>query len=456
MTTDKHITIIHMKLCRPIGSPVDEFWDAINECGYKCDVARNAMFRHWLRWREDHPDWTPDVKTNDDGTPRLRKSGDLIVANCPAPSIQSNEQPAPKGSICRWCRGDNKAKAIVARENTDGDFEPVCEKHRLVSFSTVLYRAGCLAVSDLSATIMATMSAEVWDNLTANALFVPGNKALYRWQAYIDHEANLPSCRGRTIPVSNRALQIGWDECCWVQFPLWSKSRGTTSVKVECKVSGLPAGKKRILQKAIAGELKISDSKLVSMKAKNGADWELHLIVQMPNKQSALDPSRTILLEAADKDGSRPFMVTLPDGTKIPVGRGIPVWREYERLTLRRKAIRGGYRLGAMKGGHGKRRIMAKVTSESRRYGGVQSAFHRDLADIVYRIAYSNNCGTVTYDEPPVNARDKLWFGSRNVPFDWTSQKARLVGKFKRLGIEFVCLNDLKRSVKRGKKISTT
>jgi hypothetical protein len=89
-----------------------------------------------------------------------------------------------------------------------------------------------------------------------------------------------------------------------------------------------------------------------------------------------------------------------------------------------------------MKGGHGERRFYAKVTSESRRYGGVQSAFHRTVADDIYRLCIRENCGTVEYYEPPVKDRKKTWFGVNDVPFDWTLQRSRIVGKLKRRSID--------------------
>lgn len=454
------ITVIRLKLLRPIGTTIEDFWKAINEAGYLCDIARNRMFRRWMRWREDNPAWKPDVVIDKGtGQPVVRKSGEVVYRNCPAPPQSSEEQPCDPDAVCRWCRvqkDENQAvvkarnAAVVGRMNPDGVFEPVCEKHRLVGFSTILNRHGRLEVPALSSSLMTILSNEVWDDLTAKARWLQGKMALYRWESYVMGEEQLPNNRGRNIPVPYSSLKIGWDDCCWVEFPLWSKDRDQTTYRVECKIRGLSPRLKEVLDMAIRGELKISDSYINDEHASNGADWELHLIVKTPAETSGLNPRRKLCLYANQGPSSRPFTIEIPGGDVFQVGSGIPLVKEHERLTLRRKAIRGAGRIGAMNGGHGERRVMRAVTSESRRYGGVQSAFYRDLADRVYAACIRNNCGTVVYSEPPVDARGNLWFAARDTPFDWTQQRARLIGKLVRRGIEVEIPDDTKKGSKPG------
>lgn len=403
-TNDKtQPAIIRLPFARPIGQPEEQLFNNLIACGKQCDLVRNIALRTWQRWREDNPDWQPDAKVDKDGNEKLRKSGAVIRANLPAPNVDD------------------------------------------VTFTTYMYRCCRERVPEVSSTLVSMLSREVWSKLKQKAKWVPGNTALYEWEAILNYEIAAPSYRSRVIPVPNQGLEVGWDDCCWVSFPLWSKKYdGTASCKVECKVEKLPPGLKRLVQLGISGEIKISDSSILKRKR----FWELHLVLRVPCESSNCDAAKVLVLEASDESGQRPFVAILPDGSTIPIGAGVPLMREYERLVLRRKSIRASARIGAMKGGHGARRIMRAVTSESRRYGGVQSAFHRTLADDVYRLCVRNDCGTVDYFEPKVRERSKTWFASNDTPFDWTQQLSRLVGKLKRRGIELNVIPGFKTAAK--------
>lgn len=382
-------TIIRLPLVRPVGCKEEVAFGELSELARQCDQARNSMLRFWLRWREDHPEWSPDAKIDKAGKPRTKKTGEIIRANLPAPSV-------------------------------DG-----------VTFGTAMYRHGASVYPMIGRQCVSMLSQEVWARLRQRAAWKPGLRAFSTWEAILLNEQSVPSYRQGKIPMHYRSIKMSWADCLLVEFQAWSKQQETTRLQFECKVANLPGRLKKLLDQCVQREVAHCCSHVIRGKR----FWEMHLVIMQADKSSECDPARVLLLEACGPDEPRPFQLVLPDGEVVPIGSGIPLVREHERLTLRRKAIRTSGRLGATKGGHGMRRIMRAVTSEARRYGGVQSAFARQLADIVYSVAVRTKCGTVQYQEPSVRERDGLWFARRDTPFNWTMQLDRLVGKLKRRGI---------------------
>lgn len=382
-------TIIRLPFQGLVQGDSKPLWRALDECGYKCDVARNAMVRRWLRWREDNPDWLPDPKLDKSGEPRRKKNGDIIRANMPAPKLDD------------------------------------------VTLITWLYRYGRTIVPDVSSNVVSQLSKEVVQYLKGKAIWCPGATAFFRHEAIVRYEQSVPTWRTREIPVLNNYMRIGWDDDCWVDVCLWAKGHQPNRYIVRCKTAKMPRGYKHMLHQAIAGELKISDSSIVKRKRRF---TELHLVVRVPDKSCDLDTSRILRLECASPDDGRPFRMTWPDGTAL-IGFGIPVVAEHERINLRRRAIRASQRLGFSRGGHGRRRVYRGLITESRRYQGIQSAFARVLADTVYKACRDHNCGRVEYLEPPVIDRENQWFAQRDTPMDWQLVQSRLTNKLTRRGV---------------------
>lgn len=383
---NKHITVIRLRLVRPIGCNENDTRNLLDDVGRKCDLIRNATLRYWLRWREDNPTWLPDAKLDKDGNARTKKTGEVIRVNLPAPSV-------------------------------DG-----------VTFPTAMYRHGRTIEPSVGSNTVSQLTQHVWKRLKQKAIWAPGKRAFFTWESILNYEESCPTYRSRNIPLHNATLKFGWDDCCWLEFPLQSSGCDITRVKYELLASKLPRAKKQLLQAIIAGEVKKSDSSLVRVKNR----WELHLVVSVDAETNECDKSRVLVLRPNGPDAKRPFTATWPEDS-CEIGSGLPLIREHERLIKRRKAIRGARTAK----GHGSRRVMRSITSESRRYKGVQDAFHCDLADRLYRVSVREKCGTIIYCEPAVKCRDKLWFASKDTPFDWTSQLNRLVGKFKRRGFNF-------------------
>lgn len=443
MDKNEHITIIRLKLCRPIGCSVEEFWLAINDMGRECDLARNHMLRTWQRWREDHPEWTPDTKKDASGAIVTRSNGLPQWSNCPAPALHVAEKPLPTSTptVCRWCRksapkdgkpAKTRAMATVMRSASSGEWEPVCDAHRTLGFQTYLYQRAGEKYGRIPGSCCACLSREVWEWLTANAPKVPGNRSWWRWESLVLGESSMPTFRGRKIPIPKTMLRMGWDDCCWIDVPMLDGAR----TKVECKVANLGPRNKRVLRSAIAGELKIGDSCLVDRGSRTGDDWELHLIVYTPTDTADCSPDRTLVLEATGKDESRPFRVTIPSGESFLVGHGLPVVYVTRRALLKIKAQKASRRLGQATSGHGYSRAtrdFGKGLACSPR--GVRHHFCADLAHKVFRLAAEHRCGVVEYREPCVQSRDGLWFASRDTTIDWTHLRERLKSKLTRRGI---------------------
>lgn len=389
--------IIRLPFVRPIGVSVETFREAVDLTGRECDLCRNAMMRFWQRWREDHPEWLPDAKVDKKtGEPKRRKNGDIIRANLPAPK-------------CEGERGE-------------------------ATFSTVMYQHGRTMFPRLSSAMTSAISQEVWAKLRAKTPFVAGanNRGLTVAESIMLFEQSPMSYRSRKIPVMKNTIKLGWDSCCWLEMPFASAKEPNARMRVELKVAKLPRVKKLRLQQIIADGPKTACDSEIVMGRRGG--WELHLVVNVEDQQGPADAANVLELHCNDGDSIRPFRWSFETHGR-DIGEGVPLRREFERVTLRRKAIRAAYRMGMIKKGHGAKRMRAKSVKESRRTAGMQAAFIACLCEDVVRAAREHNCGTVRYFEPPVRTRDKSWFAVAGVPFNWTDLLSRLKSKLQRRGI---------------------
>ena len=65
--------IIQIKLGSCLSMPTRKMNKYLDEIANECNVARNAMARFWLRWREDNPDWKPEQRRDRSGALKFTK-----------------------------------------------------------------------------------------------------------------------------------------------------------------------------------------------------------------------------------------------------------------------------------------------------------------------------------------------------------------------------------------------
>lgn len=218
-----------------------------------------------------------------------------------------------------------------------------------------------------------------------------------------------------------------------------ASGRDQTAHIVRLFIKRLSAGQKRILLQIAKGELKMMGSEVVyredkekdrkseykNRKGEKVSGWYLHLTYAQPLEPLNLDARRVATLSPARYDARRPFVLTLPGGKTIGMGDGVPYIKEFERLEVRRKSLHHRYRSGGGKG-RGRRRYYQNLKPNARRTPDMQAQFRRRLISFLRRMLERHNCGKLVYREPAMPLRDRMWFGQRNAPFNWSVFEADL------------------------------
>lgn len=274
-------------------------------------------------------------------------------------------------------------------------------------------------------------------------------KARKRWQALLAHEVSPQTAHPGIVPIHNRTIRLCYvgrmngptkgpvgltlakfgKSSAVIAFQVFSKSSGRPA-NVFCRIETrqLPAGKRKILQRIARGEWGIRDSMLV-YKEKQQA-WFFQLAYKQPMESLGIDRERVAVLKLADKEADQPFILTL--------GENEPTWnlgfrilpREYQRIQDHRFRLRGRYKVaGSGRRGHGRARIEYRLRNITHQAHDLMERFTDHVVADVLKFCQRHDCGTIDYHEPALAARARTWFGSRNIPYDWTNLQAKLAQK---------------------------
>lgn len=389
--------------------PTRRLYADLDQAQTWCDLARNAMFRHWQRYHEDHPDC------------------DTVFPATP----------------------------------TDDQGEPLPGQ----SFSTLLYDVGREAAPQLISSVVALISnSEIKKNLTTDIRH-RGLSERTVWRAIKYHLQARPTCREGTIPVPHNAAALGLAGAITVKgqknpyltaltgpetalaFPLFSREAGrqVTSPLVRLDLHKLAPGQRDLVRRIVTH----SDGHqwLDSQLVKTDDRWSFHLSYQKPiDRLTGLDPDRIATLRPTRPGAPQPFLVTCPgtDAQDQPftarwnLGHGVWLVAEQRRLNERRKNMRTRYQeLGSAKKGHGRDRLEARFAFGRRQTEDHQAHFSWQLAGELLRFCERFACGAVHYLEPNLALRDHLWLAKQGVSLDWTSLCHKLRHKLESRGVLF-------------------
>jgi len=407
--------VLEIKLGACLTMPTRRCHALLAEVARDCNLARNGALRHWIRWREDNPDWQPAQRRRRDGSPKVSAAGKPVL-----------EDPAMS----------------QAEENE-------------------MYYAARRLAPRVSSNVITHVRGEVLAKLKAKMPWNHPGSARYFWQGILAYEISAPSWRGEAIPVPNNSAAICYcgefnretnaeamrhcgASSCVVRFPLLSKNAGMRERSPICRleVRQLSKGNRAVVRRIAHGELKMSDSKLVH---KRGA-WFFQLTYKQPARDHALTIDRVAVLTPTGPDCRRgPFELLFPpegdaSGRAFQrrwyVGDAAPLEAEYRRLAIRRRVIRNRYKDGA-KRGHGKQGFYRALRPFSRAFCDMEDRFTKHLVTDIVAACIKQDCGALAYREPTMPLRDKLWFGVRGIPFPWTQFAGRLKFKMAANAIEW-------------------
>lgn len=389
--------IIEIKIGSCLSMPTKTMNKVLEELAYRSNIARNAMIRAWQRWREDNPGYTPAQARKRDGSPKFTAAGKPVM---------------------------------------EADY---CSQDAWNSF----YHVGRQAAGyKIAKSIISPCWNEVQKELETRMPYNHTGKAKYKWEAILLNEVQAPSFRSEMIHVANNSasfsycgdststVKYGFGGCgkssCILQFTVFGREYSSRNKSVVCrlKVKQLPRGKRALLRRIASRDLKFKDSKIVQ---KNGK-WYFQLAYDVPVTNHGLDDQRQAVLYACGPDAKQPFRLEMPNGYSYYVGDGLPLLREYERLTIRRKERSYRYKHGAG-AGHGRGRFFAKVRPYERAHKNMCDRFTKLLVSDIIKLCVRNNCGTLIYREPSIPLRDQLWFAKNDIPFNWTDLCGRLTFK---------------------------
>lgn len=412
---------LKLKLGKCHSMPTKRLHQILARTRRDCNVARNAVIDHWRMWRRAEPDWQPQQRRDRKGELKVTKAGKPVMEH---PSLSQ-----------------------------------AMEKE--------LYYIAQQAAPNLAAKIMSACRNEVTSKLKDRVPYNHDGPSRYVWQACLNFERSYPCFVGGAIPVPNQDLVVGYDGVitpgeksqrdvilqlthagCVARIPLLSKHAGyrVKAPIVNLEVAELSGGNKRLLKQIIAGnrdsEVRMCDSKITERDGK----WYLQLSYKVPAHDHNLDATRVATLLPNDCRERRPFRIAAVDEKPFYIGFGVPLEKEYKRVTARRRALRHRYKSGVGKG-RGSEHFYRTLKPISRAVRDEQDRFMKLLVGDVIKHCLRNNCGTLLYREPTMPLRNYLrgkrtgdpyglWFASRDVPMDWTGFLAFLKFKCEYNGID--------------------
>lgn len=408
--------VLKLKLGASRVGPTKRLAADLHAVALLCNVARNAMVRAWLRWREDHPDFQDAV-----WPARVTKDG-----NDPGEFTRQED-----GS---WARADGKAGQ---------------------SFRNVLYHAARKVAPTLSPALISSIAGEVESHLKGKMPYNHTGKSRKRWQAILTYEAGVTTFRNLAVPVPNNNAALCYtglttrampravaerlhrygDSGCTLAFPLFSDTAGRRwkAAVASVLVSRLPDGLKHILRRVCLGAWRFADSELVF----DGKAWYFHLTYGQPD-DAVPETNKGVVATLAvvdDGEADSPFAVSAGDKS-WKVGHGRLLVHQFRRLEQRRRAMRTDYgTAGGGRRGHGRARNERDIRPVTRMVGNVTRGTAKAAAAEVVRFCQRYGCGTVAWELPALARRDRLWFKKNDVQWDWTFFDSVLRNQCMRAGI---------------------
>jgi hypothetical protein len=371
--------VLEIELGACLTAPTKSFVADLHELAYECNVARNGVMRHWLRWREDNPDWEPGPQTYANGEVKYKKKGGEVTEEVKLdhPSISSDMQ----------------------RE---------------------LYRLGTEIVPNTHAKIVSQISREIQSKLKSRMPYNHEGKARFFWDALLKYEVSVPTYRNVAIPALNSETILCYEgatsrkmslnvqneleklsgSTCLLRLSLRSKKSGKrTSAICRIEVRQKSKGHRNLIRRVANGELKLSDSNLVFKRNK----WFFQMTYDMPVKDHHLDTGRVATLELNFADEHKPFVLISPEGKKWYLGDQA-FQKIYEHYHGRRMTLRSRYKhASSSTKGHGKGRFYRRLKPYSRAIRDLEDRFTKGVvADIIKRCVRWN-CGELVYREPTIS-----------------------------------------------------
>lgn len=419
------------------------------------DRVRNAMVEAWLIWRRTTA-WQPEVRLDKEGKPYPPSKNDMHPMYIADDGTVGEFLPAEvPGKTKRAKAGKKSEEPLVEYRRADG----VKGK----GFQTWLYDRGRELAPHVSSRLISMAAAEVLSNLKTDVQHQHDGRYRFRWQAMLSYEEGCKlGFHARTIPVPNndscfcyvgRATSKSKEAEKWgasgavLEFPLFSKasSREITCPIVTLNVGSQSPGNRKVLAKIASKEWKFSDSKIVRKEVRKGnkfvMQWQIQLTYKQPSQSLGLNKNRVAVIWPHFKESKQPFSIECEDGSARPwfCGHGGWIAREYENLEVRRKTLRGRYKVSSsgMKG-HGRNRFEMRLKPWARKTHNIQRHFTWQLINEFVKFCKANDCGKVIYREPWTGIRPKLWLAQQHVavPYDWTSLVTDLKHKLRFYGIE--------------------
>lgn len=458
------VGVLEMKLGACLTAPTKRAIADLHHLSYQANVVRNGVARFWERWREDHPDWTPEQRRDRQGNPKVTKT------------IQAEEGISKKKVI-------DLLKAEVAEIRANGDIvqktdgkligkqvDSAVLEHPGFSqdLENAMYSAGTKLAPDMACALIAQLRGEVLDRLKTrlpyNHARETGGKCKFRWEGILANEVARDTYRSIHIPVPNNAAIVGYQghlsrsiskgvnekvrrmcqSSAVVRFVCFSNKSGRDNLDHVFRIEArqLPKGKRAILYRIATGEWKLCDSKLVY---KRNA-WFFQMTYRQPQKSLNLNKNNVGTLVMAPYNSKQPFSIDFrTDSGKVlrwELGDGVVLLSEYQRLLLRRRVIQNRYKTASTgRKGHGKQRAFRVMKPLTRRANDLMEVFTNHVVASIIKFCIRFDVGTVIYREPSLILRDYSWFAKNKsgqpIPYNWTTLALKLKHKTWINGIDF-------------------
>jgi hypothetical protein len=446
------VGVIEIPIITSRTGPMKSLLRDLTDMAWELDRARNAMMRAAIGWRDDHPEWKPEVRLKKNGAPFDAGKFDFVPNTV-----------APDGSPGQWqdvvVKGKfKKSKGGVPSTEPREEFRRIGDNVKGMTFKNWLYHQGTRVSQRVSPSLISLAAEEVLSNLKTDVQR-HGNGHKFRWQAVLAYDEQLPCFRARNILVPTQRAVFCYagnstgkgpkeDAAFWgkssavLLFNLFSKDTGRKVLNpiVTLNVGALSPGNRRVLAKVARGEWTFSNSRLVFKKGR----WIFQMTYRRPDQDLGLDKSRVATLLPQFPNEQNPFLLRSMDVNSRTgkfffwrCGHGQWLEASQRHYDARAKRLRSDYRTGSSgRKGHGVKREELRHRGFAPRMRGLQRAFTwRLIADVV-RFCMKNDCGSVVYYEPSLPMREHLWLGDRGVAFDFTGFATDLKFKLKQFGID--------------------
>lgn len=338
----------------------------------------------------------------------------------------SSEDLEPIGELCRKARNVSSMDWLL-RQN--GMPESESQRTRKIkrkgvaddapkSESTKLYNVICDEVPELGTFAATMLASAINSHLSAKVDWRRGmtedGRRAKRKDAILKYEDRPPYFTKLEIPLHNKQCEL--ELCDEVTLRIRRPLRDVQFLKLTLSMRRMPPRFKKILLEITKGERKLSDSKLLE---KDGQwYWFLPVSFEQPEANPEMKVTLSPVIPDEHGDPERPFYFERT-GRPWFIGDGRYLLRQTQRIESLIKQI--GWRYKQRNGaGHGRKKIDSAVSLRRKKLRNiVDEVRRRAIVDIV-RFAQRNEAGEVIYREPTGPVKDKCWFKSVGLDWDWT------------------------------------